>query len=76
MFLDEVQHQHATLAMLEREITLVLYTQHEPLESKRNSVKQEALLRLDARLAQWLDNLPAHFKHLSSWTPPAIFVLR
>lgn len=75
-FLDEVWHQWSSLAMLERELTQVLYEQSKQPDPAEDVPRQEALRNLDSRFTRWLDGLPNHFKKLGPWTPPSVFVLR
>ncbi|KAK5087565.1 hypothetical protein LTR24_006605 [Lithohypha guttulata] len=75
-FLDEVQRQWGKLAVLERELSLVLYEQVKAPDPADDLPRQRALVDLDERLTSWLERLPDHFKYLSPWTPPSIFVLR
>lgn len=75
-FMDEVQRQWGRLAVLERELSVVLYEQAKAPDPTDDVPRQQALVELDEGFTRWLNSLPDHFKYLSHWTPPSVFVLR
>ena len=75
-FMDEIQRQWGKLAILERELSVVLYEQVKAPDPSGNQRRQQALVALDEQLTRWVHDLPDHFKHLSHWSPPSVFVLR